>query len=83
MDGIEIDAMTTLEMDRIERWRAFKRLQELSIPCRCTCDQPLQVKVSTATAAIQVWSVIQQFTLSREASVERLKRCWQQQSIPR
>lgn len=77
MDATEISPVTTLEIDRIERWNVFKRLQELSIPCQCTCGQPLQVRVETATAAIQVWSVIKQLTLPSVSSIEHLKRCWE------
>ena len=70
--------MDSIEINYVERWNVFNRLQELSIPCQCTCGQPLQVQVETATAAIQVWSVIQHLTLPRLASVEHLERCWKQ-----
>ncbi|WP_346292992.1 Asr1405/Asl0597 family protein [Sphaerothrix gracilis] len=76
MDATEIDSVTTLEIDPIERWNVFKRLQELSIPCQCTWGQPLRVRIKTATAAIQVWSVIQQFTSTSASSTAHLERCW-------
>lgn len=76
MDTIETDSLVRLEVDRVERWNVFNRLKELSIPCQCACDKPLQVKIETVTAAIQVWSVVQRLTLPRDASIEYLERCW-------
>jgi hypothetical protein len=76
MDALDSAAIATLEIDPIERWNVFNRLQELAIPCQCTCGQPLKVDVETATAAIQVWSVVQRLTVSREVTVDRLERCW-------
>ncbi|HEY9761005.1 MAG TPA: Asr1405/Asl0597 family protein [Trichocoleus sp.] len=67
-----------LQVDRIDSWGIYERLQQLSIPCKLTSGQPLQVQVNTAAAAVQVWSVIQQFKASRQASAERLERCWKQ-----
>lgn len=78
MDATETDSAVTLEIDFIERWNVFNRLQELSIPCQCSCGQPLQVKIETAATAVQVWSVIRRFVLPRGASVEYLERCWRQ-----
>lgn len=79
MDATEIDSLTTLHIDSVERWNVFHRLQALSIPCQCACGQPLQVKITTATTAIQVWSVVQQFTSPRACSIDHLNRCWKKQ----
>ncbi|MEM9009307.1 MAG: Asr1405/Asl0597 family protein [Cyanobacteria bacterium P01_F01_bin.86] len=79
MDAPKIGSTTTLEIDPIERWNVFYRLQELSIPCQCACGQPLQVNVATAAAAIQVWSVVRQFVSPRSLSVDHLNRCWKKQ----
>ena len=78
MDAATPTSGTALDLDRIERWNVFKRLKELSIPCQCACGQPLQVNIETATAAIQVWSVVQQFTAPRNVSIKHLERCWKQ-----
>lgn len=67
-----------LQVDRIDSWRIYERLQQLSISCELTSGKPLRVQVNTAAVAVQVWSVIQQFTASRQVSVERLERCWNQ-----
>jgi hypothetical protein len=76
MDAIDFDAIATLDLDPVERWNVFNRLQELAIPCQCACGQPLRVDVETPTAAIQVWSVTQQLTVPREITLDRLERCW-------
>ncbi len=67
------------QIDWIERWNIYNRLQELAIPCTCSIGQPLQVQVETAGVAVQVWSVVQQFIAPRLTKVDYLERCWQQQ----
>lgn len=79
METTEIESSITIAIDAIARWDVFRRLQELAIPCECTCGEPLKVSVSTAAAAIQVWSVVKQSTSPREFSIDHLKRCWKQQ----
>lgn len=69
---------TVLQVDRIDSWGIYGRLQQLSIPCKLASGYPLQVRVDTAAEVVQVWSVIQQFKASRQTSVERLERCWRQ-----
>ncbi|MEO0406397.1 MAG: Asr1405/Asl0597 family protein [Cyanobacteria bacterium P01_A01_bin.135] len=78
MNVTETDALMPLELDPIERWAVFDRLQALSIPCHCAYNQPLRVQVATVTAALQVWSVVQQATQPRLALAERLESCWRQ-----
>lgn len=68
-----------VRLDQISRWNVYNRLRELAIPCDCRCGNPLQVQVTTATDAIQLWSVIQQFTSSKPTSIDYLERCWQQE----
>lgn len=74
--------IVTLDVDRIARWNVFNRLKVLSVPCRCTSGQPLQVQAESPAALIQIWSVIQLFTQPREALVDHLDRCWKQQVKP-
>ncbi|MEO1299235.1 MAG: Asr1405/Asl0597 family protein [Cyanobacteria bacterium J06636_16] len=81
MDTTEIDSLITLDLDPINRWNVFHRLQELSIPCHCACGQPLQVSVTTAAAALQVWSVARQFTASRCLVIDHLNCCWKKQTV--
>ncbi|NER79130.1 MAG: hypothetical protein F6K42_06025 [Leptolyngbya sp. SIO1D8] len=78
MDVIPPSSNTTLELDRIERWNVFNRLKALSIQCQCACGQPLKVNVETVTDAIQVWSVVQQFTSPPLTLINYLERCWKQ-----
>lgn len=73
---------TEVRLDHIARWNVYNRLQELSIACECHWGTPLQVRVGTVTDAIQLWSVIQLFTSSRQSTVEHLERCWQQRYRP-
>ncbi|HEY9734830.1 MAG TPA: Asr1405/Asl0597 family protein [Trichocoleus sp.] len=72
-----------LEVDRINRWNIYNRLRQLGISCQCQIGQPLVVQVTTADVAVQLWSVVQQFTAPREANLEHLQRCWQQQPSQR
>jgi hypothetical protein len=62
---------------RCDRWQAYYRLQELQIPCICLEDGRLQVEVNTPNAAIQLWSVMQQLTRTRQQLSDWLERCWQ------
>ncbi|WP_404790783.1 Asr1405/Asl0597 family protein [Altericista sp. CCNU0014] len=65
-----------------DRWMVYQRLQELNIFCSCSYYQPLTVRVSTATAAIQVWSVLRQANASRSTLAKHLERCWQARTAP-
>ncbi|GAB1538022.1 hypothetical protein NUACC21_06780 [Scytonema sp. NUACC21] len=66
-----------LEVNWADRWQIYHRLQELDIPCCCETNQPLTVEISNVTDAIQVWSVVRQFTNSRQDLICALKKCWQ------
>lgn len=81
-DPPDIHCPTEVGLDHISRWNVYNRLQELSIPCECRCGSPLQVEVVTATDAIQLWSVIQRFTCSKQITVDHLERCWQRRYRP-
>ncbi|NJM72925.1 MAG: hypothetical protein HC862_23820 [Scytonema sp. RU_4_4] len=65
-----------IEVNRVDRWQIYRRLQELDIPCWCETNQPLTVEISNPTAAIQLWSVVQQFTTNRQDLIRNLKKCW-------
>jgi hypothetical protein len=78
MAPLDPELRITLDLDSIDRWAAFARLQELSIDCACNCGQPLQVTVTTPAAAIQIWSVARSITASREAAIASLEHCWNQ-----
>lgn len=65
-----------VSISRSDRWQVYARLQELDIPCTCLSDGSFQAKIDTPLAALQLWSVIYQFTSSRHQLVEQLKRCW-------
>ncbi len=73
----EVEALHTVEMDWVDRWQVYQRLQELDIPCWCETNQPLKVEISNVTTAIQLWSVIRQFTISRQEMIYTLEDCWQ------
>ncbi|AFY32407.1 Asr1405/Asl0597 family protein [Calothrix sp. PCC 7507] len=66
-----------LEVNWVDRWRIYKRLQELDIPCWCEANQPLRVEISNPKAAIQLWSVVRQFTASRHEQIWILENIWQ------
>jgi hypothetical protein len=66
-----------VEVNWLDRWQVYQRLQELDIPCWCEANEPLKVEITSPVAAIQLWSVMQQFTASRQALISLLKLNWQ------
>ncbi|MBW4549985.1 MAG: hypothetical protein KME35_02530 [Aphanocapsa sp. GSE-SYN-MK-11-07L] len=66
-----------VEVQCDNRWQAYRRLQELEIPSACGTYQPLRVEFSSPLAIAQVWSVIRQHHLSRQALIAYLDQCWQ------
>lgn len=74
-------AETTVDLDRVNRWIVYRRLQDLEMACDCGCDRPLTVAIDTPAAALLVWSVVQAVTLSKSALTDHLDRCWQQRSL--
>ncbi|MBW4607857.1 MAG: hypothetical protein KME22_11695 [Hassallia sp. WJT32-NPBG1] len=73
----EVEEQHTIEMDWLDRWQVYQRLQELDIRCWCETNQPLKVEISNPIAAIQLWSVMRQFTRSRQEMIYTLEDCWQ------
>ncbi len=75
--GYQPEIKEIVEVDWADRWQVYQRLQELDIPCCCVTEQPLRVHIADPIAAIQLWSVLRQFTQSRQDLVCWLERCWQ------
>jgi hypothetical protein len=73
----EIEKKYVIGVNWADRWQVYQRLQELDIPCGCETNQPLQVEINSPLAVIQLWSVMQQFTASRQELIWTLKRSWQ------
>jgi hypothetical protein len=72
----ETDRKHVIDIGWADRWQVYQRLQELDIICVCETNQPLMVEVNNLTAAIQLWSVIKQFTASRQDLIGNLENCW-------
>lgn len=70
-----------VSVQRCDRWSAYHRLQELSIPCACPADGTLRVEVDHATALVLARSAIRQFLTSRQEDVDWLERCWDTQVL--
>ncbi len=70
------DRKHVIDINWADRWQVYQRLQELDIICVCETNQPLMVEIHNPTAAIQIWSVIQQFTASRQDLIGNLEKCW-------
>lgn len=66
-----------IDIEQTNRQKVYERLQQLEIPCSWGDGEPLQVRVENPVAALQVWSVLQQYAPSDAAVRQRLKRCWQ------
>ena len=58
------------------RWQVYYRLKELDIKCQCLPSQPLYAEIESLPAAIQLWSVVSCFSLSRCELVDWLNCCW-------
>ena len=65
-----------VEVNWAERWQVYQRLQELDILCWCETNQPLTVEISNPTVAVQLWSVMRQFTAVRQDLIWTLEQCW-------
>ncbi len=63
-------------LPRCDRWQVYYRLQELDICCDCLSDGSLQVEINSPVAALQLRSVVQHITESRQQLAERLEYCW-------
>ncbi len=72
----ETDTKHVLDINWADRWQVYQRLQELGVSCVCEINQPLMVEVNNPTAAIQIWSVIKQFTASRQDLIENIENSW-------
>ncbi len=73
----QIHLKNYVEVQCDDRWQAYRRLQELEIPSACGTYQPLRVEFSSPLAIAQVWSVLRQHRLSRQALAACLDQCWQ------
>jgi len=69
------DSALTILVECENRWRVYRRLQELGIPCWCTGYQPLQVQIESPLAIAQLWSVVKQVTMPRQHLVDWLEAC--------
>ena len=74
--GSETDTKHVIDIGWTDRWQVYQRLQELGMGCSCESNQPLIVEVNNTTEAIQIWSVIQQFTGSRQDLIRSIENCW-------
>ena len=72
----ETDKKHVIDIDWADRWQVYQRLQELDIICICDTNQPLMVEINNPTAAIQLWSVIKQFTASRQDLIKNIENSW-------
>ncbi|MBD2523426.1 Asr1405/Asl0597 family protein [Nostoc sp. FACHB-133] len=72
----EIESNHLVEVNWVDRWQVYQRLKELDIPCTCTANQPLKVEISSPVIAVQLWSVIQRLTASRQDQILTLECCW-------
>jgi hypothetical protein len=65
-----------VEVSWADRWQVYQRLKELEIPCICQTNQPLQVEIANPQTVVQLWSVMRQFTASRQELICTLDNCW-------
>ncbi|TVP62687.1 MAG: hypothetical protein EA343_10255 [Nodularia sp. (in: Bacteria)] len=73
---IKTNFVVGVGVDWADRWQVYQRLQELDIPCWCEANQPLKVEISNPLAVVQLWSVMQHLTASRQVLIGNLENCW-------
>lgn len=73
---LEARASQVVEVSWPDRWQVYRRLRELDVPCWCAIDEPLRVAIDTVTTAVQLQSVLKQFTSPRRDLLQWLERCW-------
>ncbi|PNW28219.1 UNVERIFIED_CONTAM: hypothetical protein BEN50_03225 [Euhalothece sp. KZN 001] len=66
-----------IKINRSDRWRVSRRLQELEISCWCPQDGTLWVEINGWVDAILLRSTVQQFASSRYELASWLERCWE------
>ncbi|MDZ7956766.1 MAG: hypothetical protein RMY34_02465 [Aulosira sp. DedQUE10] len=72
----EVESKHILEVNWADRWQVYQRLQELDVPCLCESNQPLQVEINSPLAIVQLWSVMRQFSVSRQDIISSLEKSW-------
>jgi hypothetical protein len=65
------------KINRSDRWRVYRRLQELGIPSWCPEDGSLWIEIDHCIHAILLRSTVQQFVATRQELVDWLERCWE------
>jgi len=58
-----------------DRWTIYYRLKDLGVACNCALHQPLEIEITTALAAIQVWHVFKRETSSRDELINWVENC--------
>ncbi len=79
-DGVtypESVATQVVKINRGDRWRIYRRLQELNISSRCPPDGTLQVEINSWIEGLLIRSTVQQFSSSRQELASWLERCWE------
>jgi len=64
------------DVPREYRWELYQRLQELNITCQYRAYSPLQVQIHQPAQVIQLWSIIQSLSMSRQDAIQQLETCW-------
>ncbi|HBL12977.1 MAG TPA: hypothetical protein DD379_16590 [Cyanobacteria bacterium UBA11162] len=76
----KLEVGQVIEIEPVDRWQVYHRLQELSIRSWCGTNQPLTVQIDDVAGAIQLWSVVRQIKTSRRDLASWLECCWQLRS---
>lgn len=71
-----LEEQQVVEVDWLDRWLVYQRLQELEIPCCCETNKPLTVQISNPVALVQLWSVIRCLSASRQEMISVLQKSW-------
>jgi hypothetical protein len=64
-------------ISRCDRWQVHQRLTELDIASTCHPDGTFEVEIYSPITVVQLYSVLAQFTGSRQRLVDWLEQCWQ------
>ena len=69
--------LEVINVEWLDRWQVYYRLQDLGIECYCRLDEPLRACIDSPQVAAQIWSVSRRVVAKRQELVAWLESCWQ------
>jgi hypothetical protein len=71
----DINRKHVIDINWADSWQVYQRLQELDIPSIYETNRLLTVGINNPKMAIQIWSIVKQFTAFRQDLISNLENC--------